>query len=137
MLIDSSLKPWVLEVNLSPSLNTDSPIDLKIKGNLIGDLFTLIGIVPVDQRYIIDTSYCHTSNSNSNDKNFWIIGLEERNWYIHYDSNGKLYYNPKYFDDFFHMFELLNFIYGKLVSHMLNSYMCRAVNIFFKYLNPR
>lgn len=40
------------------------------------------------------------------DKNFWIIGLEERNWYIHYDSNGKLYYNSKYFDDFFHMFSL-------------------------------
>jgi hypothetical protein len=70
VLIDSNLKPWVLEVNLSPSLNTDSPIDLKIKGNLIADVFTLIGIVPVDQRYIFDTSYCHTSNSNSNDKNF-------------------------------------------------------------------
>jgi len=32
ILIDSNLKPWLLEVNLSPSLNTDSPLDLKIKG---------------------------------------------------------------------------------------------------------
>ncbi len=46
ILIDSNLKPWLLEVNLSPSLNTDSPLDLKIKGNLIADLFTLIGIIP-------------------------------------------------------------------------------------------
>ncbi len=39
---------WLLEVNLSPSLNCDSPLDLKIKSNLISDLFTLIGIVPND-----------------------------------------------------------------------------------------
>lgn len=48
ILIDSNLKPWLLEVNLSPSMNTDSPLDLKIKGELISDLFTMIGIVPLD-----------------------------------------------------------------------------------------
>ncbi len=48
ILLDSNLKPWLLEVNLSPSLNTDAPIDLKIKGNLISDLFTLVGVVPLD-----------------------------------------------------------------------------------------
>ncbi len=48
ILIDSNQKAWLLEVNLSPSLNTDSPLDLKIKGNLIADLFTLVGIVPND-----------------------------------------------------------------------------------------
>ena len=31
ILIDSDLKPWLLEVNLSPSLNCEAPIDLKIK----------------------------------------------------------------------------------------------------------
>lgn len=31
ILIDSDLKPWLLEVNLSPSLNCDAPIDMKIK----------------------------------------------------------------------------------------------------------
>ena len=36
-----------MEVNLSPSLNTDSPLDLKVKGNVIADLFTLTGIVPI------------------------------------------------------------------------------------------
>ena len=48
VLIDENLKPWLLEVNLSPSLNTDTPLDLKIKGNMISDLITLIGIVPLD-----------------------------------------------------------------------------------------
>lgn len=48
VLIDANHKPWLLEVNLSPSLNTDSPLDLKIKGQLIADLFTLAGVVPND-----------------------------------------------------------------------------------------
>lgn len=32
-------------------MNTDSPLDLKIKGNMIADMFTMIGIVPESQRY--------------------------------------------------------------------------------------
>lgn len=48
ILIDSNLKPWLLEVNLAPSLNGDSPLDLKIKGGLLSDIFTLIGVVPLD-----------------------------------------------------------------------------------------
>lgn len=32
VLIDSDLKPWLLEANLSPSLTPDSPLDLKLKG---------------------------------------------------------------------------------------------------------
>jgi len=36
--------PWLLEVNLSPSLAFDSPLDLKIKGNLVKDTFNLIGV---------------------------------------------------------------------------------------------
>lgn len=48
VLVDQQLKPWLLEVNHSPSLNIDAPIDLKIKGDMIADLFTLIGIVPLD-----------------------------------------------------------------------------------------
>ncbi|XP_069771943.1 tubulin polyglutamylase TTLL5 isoform X2 [Narcine bancroftii] len=45
VLIDSNLKPWLLEVNLSPSLACDAPLDLKIKASLLTDMFTLVGIV--------------------------------------------------------------------------------------------
>lgn len=44
VLIDSNLKPWVLEVNLSPSLSSDSPIDWKIKNSLLASTFNLIGM---------------------------------------------------------------------------------------------
>lgn len=31
ILIDNTLKPWLLEVNLSPSLGIDTPLDIKVK----------------------------------------------------------------------------------------------------------
>ncbi len=50
ILIDSDLKPWLMEVNLSPSLATDSPLDVKIKSNLMVDTFNLVGIKKFDRR---------------------------------------------------------------------------------------
>lgn len=46
ILVDALLKPWLLEVNLSPSLACESPMDLKIKSHLIADFLTL-GVIPV------------------------------------------------------------------------------------------
>lgn len=48
ILIDSNLKPWLLEVNLSPSLNCDSPLDVRLKSAMLADLLTLVGIPAVD-----------------------------------------------------------------------------------------
>ena len=39
-----------MEVNLSPSLATDTPLDAKIKSNLIVDTFNLIGVKKFDRR---------------------------------------------------------------------------------------
>ena len=50
ILIDSNLKPWLIEVNLSPSLATDSPIDHHIKSNLIADTLNLVGIRQYDRK---------------------------------------------------------------------------------------
>lgn len=51
ILIDSDLKPWLLEINLSPSLNPDdSPLDHVIKSNLVADAFNLVGLTRFDWR---------------------------------------------------------------------------------------
>lgn len=50
IIIDSDLKPWLLEVNLSPSLATDSPLDLFIKSNLVSDTLNLIGLRQYDRK---------------------------------------------------------------------------------------
>lgn len=45
ILLDNQMNPWLMEINLSPSLAFDSPLDLKIKANLIKDTFNLVGMV--------------------------------------------------------------------------------------------
>ncbi len=50
VLIDEDLKPWLMEVNLSPSLACDSPIDLKIKHGLFVDSMNLICLKKFDRR---------------------------------------------------------------------------------------
>ena len=50
VLIDSDLKPWLLEVNLSPSLATDSPLDLAIKSTLLTDTFNMVGVKRFDRK---------------------------------------------------------------------------------------
>lgn len=50
VLIDSDLKPWLMEVNLSPSLATESPLDLKIKSQLFIDTMNMISVKKYDRR---------------------------------------------------------------------------------------
>lgn len=44
VLVDEALKPWLLEVNLSPSMRAESPLDWRIKSSLLSDTFNLVGI---------------------------------------------------------------------------------------------
>lgn len=48
ILLDHHLKPWLMEVNVSPSLSSSSPLDKKIKSMLMSDAFHLVGFVPYD-----------------------------------------------------------------------------------------
>jgi len=48
VMLDDSLKPWLLEVNVFPSLSSSSPLDKRIKTKLIADVLTLVGIMPYD-----------------------------------------------------------------------------------------
>eukprot|EP00347_Sterkiella_histriomuscorum_P021171 403334979 len=50
ILIDSDLKPWLIEINLSPSLACESPLDITIKSSLISELMTLVGVKKFDRR---------------------------------------------------------------------------------------
>ena len=50
ILIDSDLKPWLLEINLSPSLACESPLDTTIKSNLIADTLNLVGVRRFDRK---------------------------------------------------------------------------------------
>lgn len=52
VLIDKNLKPWLLEVNVLPSLSSSSPFDKMIKTMLICDVLTLVGIRGYDKKKV-------------------------------------------------------------------------------------
>jgi tubulin polyglutamylase TTLL5 len=64
VLIDSNLEPWLLEVNLTPAMGCDSPLDQKIKANVVADLFSLAGVVQLEQRLMEPTQYKKASVHN-------------------------------------------------------------------------
>jgi tubulin polyglutamylase TTLL4 len=50
VLLDAQLRPWLLEVNILPSLSSSSPLDKLIKTRLMSDVFHVIGVPIVDGR---------------------------------------------------------------------------------------
>lgn len=44
VLLDSDLKPWLLEVNISPSMKASSENDARIKEPLVRDILNVIGL---------------------------------------------------------------------------------------------
>ena len=44
ILVDSNLRPWLLEVNQSPALMVDCSVDQHIKKPMLHDLFDLVGL---------------------------------------------------------------------------------------------
>ena len=50
VLLDTDLKPWLLEVNRSPSFGVDQGLDSRVKAGLLRDALTLVNIRVSDKR---------------------------------------------------------------------------------------
>ena len=50
ILLDSSFTPWLLEVNHSPSFETSTPLDKRIKTQVISDSLKLLHLDPSDKK---------------------------------------------------------------------------------------
>ncbi len=44
IMLDETLKPWLIEVNASPSMTATTPSDYKMKVGLLDDLFTIVDL---------------------------------------------------------------------------------------------
>ena len=72
-------------------------------------------------------------------KEIWIIDLDIRDWYFKFTSESKLYYNPKFFDDFFGIFgfnqqEYQNFIknwFESSTDHRINEISRKNLDISY------
>lgn len=52
IIIDANFRPWLLEVNVSPSLSSSSPMDKYIKTLLLSDSFHLCGLKMFDRKIL-------------------------------------------------------------------------------------
>lgn len=50
IMIDAALKPWLIEINGSPSMTANTPIDDKLKRGLIDDTLTVVNL---EQMYLL------------------------------------------------------------------------------------
>ena len=76
VLIDENLKPWLLEVNVFPSLSSSSPFDKIVKSQLICDVFTLIGLRGYDKQKVHGISR-EEENRMMLSKTFFFNSVEE------------------------------------------------------------
>ena len=53
IMIDSKFKPWLIEVNQSPSFKTDSPLDYRVKKAVLTDTFKLLNVSWEKRKQII------------------------------------------------------------------------------------
>ena len=49
ILIDSDLKPWLVEINLSPSLACESNLDMQIKSTMLAEALNIVGVRQFDR----------------------------------------------------------------------------------------
>lgn len=54
VLVDENGKPWLMEVNHSPSFNSDTPFDHRVKSQLLTDLFTILDVTLARRNRLID-----------------------------------------------------------------------------------
>jgi hypothetical protein len=69
ILIDSDLKPWLIEVNITPSMATDAPLDAAIKSTVAVDTFNLVGIKRFDRKKESINKIKHRMKGLYNNKN--------------------------------------------------------------------
>ncbi|KAK3235051.1 hypothetical protein CYMTET_54723 [Cymbomonas tetramitiformis] len=71
VMFDNKLKPWLIEVNHSPSFTVDTPLDLAIKEELISDTIELVGIDPrVIKKLKAEERECSRNRLFGNSKGF-------------------------------------------------------------------
>ncbi|CAI5670789.1 unnamed protein product [Oreochromis niloticus] len=65
IMLDENLKPWILEVNISPSLHSNTGLDVSIKGQMIKDLLNLAGFrIPSREDVVTPCSSASSSTSS-------------------------------------------------------------------------
>ncbi|KRX01263.1 hypothetical protein PPERSA_11710 [Pseudocohnilembus persalinus] len=64
IMVDNNMKPWLIEINHSPSFTTDTPLDLQIKRHLVIDTFNIINISTKSKKSYLEQKMHKTNQAN-------------------------------------------------------------------------
>ncbi|KAI0216174.1 Tubulin polyglutamylase TTLL4 [Lamellibrachia satsuma] len=93
VFLDEALKPWIIEVNISPSLHSNSPLDMNIKGGMVKDMLNIAGFQIPDRSEVVSVPGTPPTPSKYTlpkgicmDKRLWPTGtsLDERTKHSYY-----------------------------------------------------
>ncbi|XP_023409157.2 tubulin polyglutamylase TTLL6 [Loxodonta africana] len=114
ILLDCKLKPWLLEVNHSPSFSTDSWLDKEVKDSLLYDTLVLINLGTCDKKKVLEEErqrgrflqQCHSRETRIEEvKGFQAVWLEKTEKYEKENRGGfRLIYpslNSEKYEKFF------------------------------------
>uniref|UniRef100_A0A3Q3F0E1 Tubulin tyrosine ligase-like family, member 4 n=1 Tax=Labrus bergylta TaxID=56723 RepID=A0A3Q3F0E1_9LABR len=65
IMLDENLKPWILEVNISPSLHSNTALDVAVKGQMVRDLLNLAGFRIPDKDDVVAPCSSASSSTSS------------------------------------------------------------------------
>ncbi|TNN04444.1 hypothetical protein fugu_001473 [Takifugu bimaculatus] len=77
IMLDENLKPWILEVNISPSLHSNTALDVSIKGQMVKDLLNLAGF-RLPRREDVMASCSSASSSTHREKTKPELSADEK-----------------------------------------------------------
>lgn len=100
VMLDEDLKPWIIEVNISPSLHSNSQLDINIKGGMIRDLLNMSAFMIPDKN---DVALYPGANVDSSKSTAWRDVCMDKRLYpgqMSTDERSKhAYYSQRYQDE--------------------------------------
>ncbi|XP_029936370.1 tubulin monoglutamylase TTLL4 isoform X2 [Myripristis murdjan] len=78
IMLDDKLKPWLLEVNISPSLHSNTALDVSIKGQMIRDLLNLAGFLLPHRDDVLPSCSSSSLCAGSRDRSRGELSTDEK-----------------------------------------------------------
>nr|XP_039267179.1 tubulin polyglutamylase TTLL4-like [Styela clava] len=100
IMLDDKYQPWILEVNISPSLHSNSPLDVEIKGQMVSDMFNLAGFQIPDKRELMINTQTTSNGIVSNSGSSFSQDKRKESLEITCDTRAKHTYFARHFKQF-------------------------------------
>ncbi|VDN52298.1 unnamed protein product [Dracunculus medinensis] len=91
ILIDDTLRPWLLEVNISPSLHSETALDFNIKAPLARDVLNLCGVQVPSVKNEKESPLVINYGVKPHDRHKTVHDLEKERFHVeYYNKNRKI-----------------------------------------------